>query len=111
MKKLFAILIFQIGFFTNSNLYSQALNANPVIPNAVNPVIKPIGATQTGVYFNNPNILSVHLNDSGEKILKLQQISDSTSLIITDVNSEKIFQIRNNNLSKAKEVFFINDSY
>lgn len=109
MKKLFAILIFQIGFFTNSNLHSQVLNAAPAIPNAVNPVVKPIGATQTGVYFSNPNILSVDLNDSGEKILKLQQISDSTSLILTDLNSEKILQIKNNNLSNAKEVFFIND--
>jgi len=54
-------------------------------------------------------VLSIDLNETGDKIVKLIYSGDQTSLNILEVQSGKTQEIKALNVASASQVFFIND--
>ena len=74
-------------------------------------VVIPHAAYPSSYFFSEPQILSIDLNEAGDKIVKLQQSGDLTSLNVLDVQSGKAKEIKAVNIETASRVFFINDQF
>ncbi len=107
MKKIAATLLYCISILVSQTSFGQI----PAITNSPIPVSKSINGSRPSVFFSEPQILCLDMNDEGDKIIKLQQSAGIPLLVLTDTKSEKSFQIRSNNLASASQVFFINDQF
>jgi len=107
MKKIAATLLYCISILTSQTSFGQI----PAITNSPIPVSKSINGSRANIFFSDPQILSIDLNDEGDKIIKLQQSSGTTILVLADVKSEKSYQIKSKSLGSASQVFFINDQF
>jgi hypothetical protein len=107
MKKTAATLLYCISILTSQTSFGQI----PAITNSPIPVSKSINGSRANIFFSDPQILSIDLNDEGDKIIKLQQSAGTTILVLADVKSEKSYQIKSKSLGSASQVFFINDQF
>ena len=107
MKKTAATLLYCISILTSQTSFGQI----PAITNSPIPVSKSINGSRANIFFSDPQILSIDLNDEGDKIVKLQQSAGTTILVLADVKSEKSYQIKSKSLGSASQVFFINDQF
>ena len=107
MKKIAATLLYCISVLTSQTSFGQI----PAITNSPIPVSKSINGSRANIFFSDPQILSIDLNDEGDKIIKLQQSAGTTILVLADVKSEKSYQIKSKSVGSASQVFFINDQF
>lgn len=107
MKKIATTLLYCISILTSQTCFGQI----PAITNSPIPVSKSINGSRANIFFSDPQILSIDLNDEGDKIIKLQQSAGTTILVLADVKSEKSYQIKSKSLGSASQVFFINDQF
>ena len=111
MKKTLPIILFALGFFTLSNSFCQSLQVNPPSANNDKLVAIPHALYPSNFFFNEPQVLSIDLNEAGDRIIKLQESAGITFLVLTDVASEKSYEIRSKSLASTSQVFFINDQF
>ena len=107
MKKIAATLLYCISVLTSQTSFGQI----PAITNSPIPVSKSINGSRANIFFSDPQILSIDLNDEGDKIIKLQKSAGTTILVLADVKSEKSYQIKSKSVGSASQVFFINDQF
>ncbi|MFA9220751.1 MAG: alpha/beta hydrolase family protein [Sediminibacterium sp.] len=111
MKKILSILLCSFGVLTPLVSFCQGLQVGPPSASANKTVFIPHAQYPSTFFFSEPQILSIQLNDTGDKVAKLQQTGDTKSLVIADVATEKSIEIKTNSISKASQVFFINDQF
>lgn len=109
MKKIISIFLYSIGVVAPMTLFGQGLQVNPPSSSTKKNVLIPHAVYPSSYLFCDPQILSLDLNEAGDKIVKLQQSGDQTSLNISEVQSGKATEINAINISSASQVFFIND--
>jgi hypothetical protein len=111
MKKILSIFLCSFGVLTSFVAFCQGLQVSPPSANSTKTVLIPHVPYPSTFFFSEPHILSAKLNETGEKVAKLQQSGDTKSLIIVDVATQKASEIKSNSLSKATKVYFINDKF
>lgn len=109
MKKIISILLYSIGVVAPMTLFAQALQVTPPSSSTKKTVVIPHAVYPSSYLFCEPQILSLDLNEVGDKVVKLQYSGDQTSLNITEVQSGKTTEIKVSNIGFASQVFFIND--
>jgi hypothetical protein len=109
MKKIISIFLYSIGVVAPMMLSAQGLQVNPPSSSTKKTVVIPHAVYPSSFLFNEPQILSLDLNEVGDKLVKLQYSGDQTSLSIIEVQSGKATEIKVNNIASASQVFFIND--
>ena len=111
MKKIISIFLYSIGVVAPMMLSAQGLQVNPPSSSTKKTVVIPHAVYPSSFLFNEPQILSIDLNEAGDKIVKLQQTGEQTSLNVVEVQSGKTLEIKASNVSNALNVFFINDQF
>ena len=98
-----------VGFSMHQTSFSQVLQVNPPSLSPQKIVAIPHAAYPSSFILSEPEILSINLNVSGDKVVKLQQSAETTSLIITDIKSGKNTEIKTNSIKNASHAHFLND--
>jgi len=111
MKTIISIFLYSIGVVAPMTLLSQGLQVNPPSSSTKKTVLIPHAVYPSSYFFCEPHILSLDLNEAGDKIVKLRYSADQTSLNISEVQSGKETEIKAINISSASQVFFINDQF
>jgi hypothetical protein len=111
MKKTLSISLCSLAVLASFVSFCQGLQVNPPSASSNKTVLIPHVPYPSAFFFSEPQVLSIKLNDTGEKVAKLQQAGDTKSLVIADVATEKTIEIKTNSISKASHVFFINDQF
>ena len=111
MKKIISIFLYSIGVVAPMMLSAQGLQVNPPSSSTKKTVVIPHAVYPSPYLFSEPQILSLDLNEAGDKIVKLQQSGELTSLSVLDVQSGKANEIKAVNIANASHVFFINDQF
>ena len=111
MKKTLPIILFALGFFTHNNSFSQALQVNPPSANTNKVVAIPHPLYPSHFLLSEPQILSIDLNETGDKILKIEQTGGVNTISITEIQSEKSIQIKSANTVNAARAYFLNDKF
>ena len=111
MKKTICILLYALGFFTQNKSFSQGLQVNPPSENTNKVIAVPHALYPANLFFNEPQIISLDLNESGDKLAKLNLSGGISSLVIQELQSEKSTEINSSNVKNASRVFFINDQF
>ena len=111
MKKTLSIFLCSLGVLASFVSFCQGLQVNPPSANANKTVLVTHVPYPSTFFFSEPQVLSITLNDTGEKVAKLQQTGDTKSLVIADVATEKTTEIKTNSISKASQVFFLSDQF
>jgi len=111
MKKIISIFLYSIGVVAPMTLFGQGLQVNPPSSSTKKTVLIPHAVYPSSYLFCEPQILSLDLNEAGDKIVKLQYSGEQTSLNISEVQSGKATEIKAINISNASQVFFINDQF
>jgi hypothetical protein len=109
MKKIISIFLYSIGVVAPMTVFAQGLQVNPPSSSTKKNVVIPHAVYPSSYLFCEPQILSLDLNEVGDKVVKLQYSGDQTSLNITEVLSGKATEIKVSNIASASQVFFIND--
>jgi hypothetical protein len=109
MKKTLCISIFAIGLFTQYKSFSQVLQVIPTSENTNNVVAVPHVLYPSNFFFNEPQILSIDLNEAGDKVLKVEQLGGVNSISINDVLSEKSIQIKSEKAANVARAYFLTD--
>ncbi len=111
MKKIISIFLYTIGVVAPMTLSAQGLQVTPPASSTNKTVVIPHSIYPASFIISEPQIISIDLNESGDKIAKIQLSSGITSLIITDIKSGKESIIKNDNITSASQVHFINDQF
>ena len=111
MKKLATTLLYSLSLLTLQTSFGQTLDARPTTTNSPTPVSKSATGSSANVFFSDPQILSIDINEAGDRIIKLQQSAGTTFLVLTDIATAKNYQVRSKSLASASQVFFINDQF
>ncbi len=111
MKKIISIFLYSLGVVAPMTLLAQGLQVTPPSSSTKKTVVIPHAVYPSSYFFSEPQILSIDLNEAGDKIVKLQQSGDLTSLNVLDVQSGKANEIKAVNIATASHVFFINDQF
>jgi hypothetical protein len=111
MKKTLSVILFALGFFTHNNSFSQALQVNPPSANTNKVVAIPHPLYPSHFLLSEPQILSIDLNETGDKILKIEQTGGVNTISITEIQSEKSIQIKSANTANAARAYFLNDKF
>ena len=111
MKKTLSISLCSLAVLASFVSFCQGLQVNPPSASSNKTVLIPHVPYPSTFFFSEPQVLSIKLNDTGEKVAKLQQAGDTKSLVIADVATEKTIEIKTNSISKASQVFFLNDQF
>ncbi|MFM2227978.1 MAG: hypothetical protein RL664_1321 [Bacteroidota bacterium] len=109
MKKIISIFLYSIGVVAPMTVFAQALQVTPPSSSTKKNVAIPHAVYPSSFLFNEPQILSLDLNEVGDKLVKLQFSGDQTSLSLIEVQSGKATEIKVSNIAYASQVFFIND--
>lgn len=109
MKKIISIFLYSIGLVAPMTLSAQWLQVTPPSSDNKEAVILPHAAYPSSFFLNEPHVLSVDLNESGSKALKLLTSGDYASLSVSEVQSGKTIEINADNVTSASQAFFIND--
>ena len=111
MKKTLSVILIALGFFTHNNSFSQALQVNPPSANTNKVVAIPHPLYPSHFLLSEPQILSIDLNETGDKILKIEQTGGVNTISITEIQSEKSIQIKSANTANAARAYFLNDKF
>lgn len=111
MKKILFTLLFSAGLLVPCATFSQALQVNPPTSSMKKVAFIPHPAYPSSFFFSEPQILSIDLSESGNKLVKLQQQGNVSSVSVADIQLDKNIEIKSNNIKNAVRVFFINDEY
>ncbi len=111
MKKTLSVMLFALGLFTQNNSFSQGLQVNPPSANTNKVVAIPHALYPSNFFFSEPQVLSVDLNETGDKVLKIEQTGGVNSISITEIQSEKSIQIKSANAANAARAYFLNDKF
>ena len=111
MKKTLSVILIALGFFTHNNSFSQALQVNPPSANTNKVVAIPHPLYPSHFLLSEPQILSIDLNETGDKILKIEQTGGVNTISITEIQSEKSIQIKSANTVNAARAYFLNDKF
>lgn len=109
MKKIISIFLYSIGVVAPMTLSAQGLQVNPPSSSSKKTVVIPHAIYPSNYLLSEPQVLSIDLNETGEKIAKLLYSGDQTSLNVLEVQSGKALEIKSSNIASASQVFFIND--
>lgn len=109
MKKLVTALFYAVGLLVPTVANSQGLQVNPPSASTKKVVYVDHATYPSNYFFNDPNIISIDMNDAGDRVVKLQQTPSGSSVIITDIQSGKNSEIKTTHASKAVQVFFLNE--
>ena len=109
MKKIISIFLYTIGVVAPMTLSAQGLQVDPPSSSSKKTVVIPHAIYPSSYLLSEPQVLSIDLNESGDKIVKLIYSGDQTSLNILEVQSGKTQEIKALNVASASQVFFIND--
>ena len=109
MKKIISIFLYSIGVMAPMTLFAQALQVNPPTPSTKKTVSIPHAVYPSSFLFSEPQVLSLDLNEAGDKVVKLQYSGGQNSITILEVQTSRASEIKANNLASATKVFFIND--
>jgi hypothetical protein len=111
MKNIVPTLICFLGLLASQTSSGQKTEVSPTDSNKIIPTSISQNTNNSKVLFGEPKVLSLDLNENGDKIAKLQEISGKPSLFITDSKSEKSIEIRCAGIENASQVFFINNEF
>jgi hypothetical protein len=111
MKKTLSIFLCSLGVLASFVSFCQGLQVSPPSANPTKTVLIPHVPYPSTFFFSEPQILSLDLNESGDKLAKLQLSGGVNSLVITDILSKKSTEINSGNVKNASRVFFINDQF
>jgi len=110
MKKSISLFLSLVGFSILQTSYGQGLQVNPPSSNSSKTVAIPHGIYPANFFFNEPQILSVDLNDSGDKFVTLQNSGVSKSISITEIQSSKQNAIQYPNVKDVTKAFYLSDN-
>jgi hypothetical protein len=111
MKKTLSIFLCSFGVFAPFAAFCQGLQVSPPSASSNKTVVISHAPYPSTFFFSEPQILSIKLNEAGDKVAKLHQIGGIKSLIVADVATEKLTEIKSNSISKASQVFFLSDQF
>jgi hypothetical protein len=111
MKKTLSIILFALGFFTYNNSYCQGLQVTPPSANTNKVVAIPHALYPSNYFFNEPQVLSIDLNEAGDKVLKLEQIGDMNSISISEIQTEKKTLLKSSNAANVSQAYFLTDNF
>ena len=109
MKKIISIFLYSIGVVAPMTLSAQGLQVNPPSSSSKKTVFIPHSVYPSNYLLSEPQVLSLDLNETGDKIVKLLYSGDQASLNVSEVQSGKALEIKSSNVASASQVFFIND--
>ena len=110
MKKSISLILCLAGFSILQTSFSQGLQVNPPASNSAKTVAIPHGLYPSNFFFSEPQILSIDQNESGDKLLSLQNSGDAKTINITEIKSAKTRAIQYANLKDVSKVFYLNDN-
>jgi len=110
MKKSISLFLSLVGFSILQTSNGQGLQVNPPSSNTAKTVAIPHSIYPTNFFFNEPEILTVDLNESGDKFVTLQNTGVSKSIIITEIQSSKKSAIQYANAKDVANAFYLNDN-
>ena len=110
MKKSISLFLCLVGFSIVHTSNGQGLQINPPSSNTAKTVAIPHSIYPTSFFFNEPQILSVDLNESGDKFVTLQNSGASKSIIITEIQSLKQSALQYANIQDVTKAFYLSDS-
>lgn len=109
MKKIFSIFLYSIGILTPIRTFAQSLQVNPPAASTKKTVVVPHAIYPSAFLFSEPQIHSIDLNESGEKVAMLEQSGETMTLKVIEVKTGKSSEIKANGIAKTKNVYFLND--
>lgn len=109
MKKSISLFLSLVGFSVLQTSNGQVFQVNPPSISQQNIVTIPHAVYPSNFILNEPEIFSIDLNASGDKVVKLQHSTETTSLIVTEIKSGKISELKTNSLKNASHAHFLND--
>ena len=110
MKKSISLFLSLVGFSILQTSNGQGLQVNPPSSNTAKIVAIPHSIYPTNFFFNEPEILTVDQNESGDKFVTLQNIGVSKSITITEIQSSKKSAIQHANTKDVTNAFYLNDN-
>ena len=111
MKKTLSIILFVLGFFTHNNSYCQGLQVNPPSSNTNKVVAIPHALYPSNFFFNEPQVLSIELNEAGDKVLKIEQTSGVNSISINEIQTEKKTPVKSSSDANVSRAYFLTDNF
>ena len=111
MKKTLSIILFVLGFFTHNNSYCQGLQVNPPSSNTNKVVAIPHALYPSNFFFNEPQVLSIDLNEAGDKVLKIEQTSGVNSISINEIQTEKKTPVKSSSDANVSRAYFLTDNF
>jgi hypothetical protein len=110
MKKSISLFLCLVGFSIVHTSNGQGLQVNPPSSNTAKTVAIPHSIYPTSFFFNEPQILSVDLNESGDKFVTLQNSGVSKSITITEIQSLKQSVLQYANIKDVTKAFYLSDN-
>jgi hypothetical protein len=110
MKKSISLFLSLVGFSILQTSNGQGLQVNPPSSNTAKIVAIPHSIYPTNFFFNEPEILTVDQNESGDKFVTLQNTGVSKSITITEIQSSKKSAIQYANTKDVTNAFYLNDN-
>jgi hypothetical protein len=110
MKKSISLFLCLVGFSIVHTSYGQGLQVNPPSSNTAKTLAIPHSIYPTSFFFNEPQILSVDLNESGDKFVTLQNSGVSKSITITEIQSLKQSVLQYANIKDVTKAFYLSDN-
>ncbi len=111
MKKTLSLFLCSFGVMTSFLSFSQGLQVNPPSAKTSQTVFISHPPYPSTFFFSEPQILSIDLNDTGDKVAKLQQTNGVKSLVTTDLLTDKPSEIKATHVANASSVFYLNDQF
>jgi hypothetical protein len=110
MKKTHILILCALGLFVQSQTFCQGLQVNPPTANTNKVVSISHPIYPTNFFFSEPQILSIDMNDGGDKLLKIQKSGETISVVIQDIQTDKSTNLKLNNTSNISSAHFLNES-
>ena len=110
MKKNLTLILCLLGLLSKNSSFGQGLQVNPPSANSSNTVFISHPIYPSNFFFTEPQVLSMDMNDSGDKLLKVQKAGESISIVLQDIQSDKISNIKSSNASNASNAYFLNEN-
>ena len=109
MKTTLTLILCGLGLMAQNASFGQGLQVNPPSSNTNKVVAIPHALYPSNFFFNEPQLMSVDLNEAGDKVLTVQKINGVISILIHETSTDKNVEITTANSVKASKAFFIND--
>jgi hypothetical protein len=109
MKKIFSIFLYSLGIIVPFEMIAQGLQVNPPATSTKKTVVIPHAIYPSTFLLSEPQIHSIDLNETGDKVAMLQQSGEVKTLNIVEVQTGKSSEVKINGIEKAKSVYYLND--